>query len=400
MLVRAITLWLLYDLTIPSLLLVFNPNIGRLYFNSYSNVSVAITFLIWACLYLFMLRPVRRLVFFKRKTGKFLAFFSKKIFEAILIIFFLSSIYFFTQYDMSFRHLNRIKNTNSIVMLMFALRPFFRLWLLVETFKLVRGKIPDRRIVIVGLVLGLSFFFSTTSASDMITIIMCLALVLSPRIDVESFYKVKLFSVKSLLVFFVFCSVIFVGFANKKNAHQRINAVEFVDDFVESFMDPLIARLSVHTVSTYIAVESAHSFSNYATWIYEVMFTQVNNGYKLLGDDYKDKINTLARRNYFLLFSQARDSSRTGTSPGFLASFLYIPFFPINVLLGVIFLRFVFSRIYHGLSAKRVPVILLIISVFVLAPFLDGFQHVLFIIDPISISFFYYVLITDNYVSS
>lgn len=397
MLLRAFFIWYLYDLAVPSLFLLLRPNIKDNYFNSFNDSSILVAHLTCLVLSIFLVKRGKKVVFIQKRPNRLLDFFNKRVFEVFLSVFFIVCLYFYLNYDMSFRHLNRIKNTNSLVTIMFALRPFFRLWILVATFRVLRDKTMTKRISIIATILGLSFYFSLTSASDVLTILMCTALAISRLVDIEKFYKVPLFSLKTFAVSVALLSVVYFGFANKKNLDQRINPTEFARDFGDVYLEALLSRLSVHAASTFIAFETNDYSDAYRSWFSEVVFTQINNAKKLIGISFSDEINTLARRNYFYLFKEARYASRTGTSPGFIASFLYMPFFPLNLIFGLALLRFVFTRLFHGVYGK-IPNLLLFISVYTLMPFFDGFQHILFLVDPIAFSFFYFVFLTDNYV--
>jgi len=397
MFLRAFTILFIYDLALPTLFVLSRPDVRNVYFNHFDNSSIIVTYLIWFLLSIGLIRPGKKIIFFHMRPDVLLRFLNKRIFEVFIIIFFLSSLYFYLNFDMSFRHLNRIKNTNFAVTTMFAFRPFFRLWILATTFKVIRDKYASVRVTRIAIVLGLSFYFSLTSASDVLTLIMCFALSISRRLELVRFYKVRLLSTKALLVSLSLVSVVYFGFANKKSFDQRINPLEFVDDFADVYLDALTARLSVHAASTFIAIDNGINVKNYQLWLSEIFFTQVNNGRKLIGDSYRDEINTLARRNYFYLFKEARLSSRTGTSPGFIPSFLYMPFFPLNLILGIAVFRFILVRLFHGIQG-RLPNLLIFMSIFTLMPFLDGLQHIFFVIDPIAISFLYFILLTDNHV--
>jgi hypothetical protein len=256
--------------------------------------------------------------------------------------------------------------------------------------RLIAKKMISNRIVDSLILMG--FVFSLSSSFQVIQIISGIILLLKMEKIIFNKFRNR-FSLKkvlstSLIILSLF-SILFLGIANKigvENAKLLTKETELRSIIFEK----VSVRQSTAYVSFIIGFQNYVENVSFAERAFLGQIENLSNRFVILLGRKPDKpeVWSINRLNYLKIFHQ-NDGPRTGTSPGLLASYFYIPFFPLNFVLLSLYvvyvLRLLSLNIKHPFS-----VIGLLLVYFYMLGFFDSPVELINVIGP---NFFYVIFV-------
>lgn len=270
----------------------------------------------------------------------------------VLVISVYISLYFYSTYDLKFRQQESMSEAGSMVILLFFLRIYIKLYLLYVLLKFMNGIaiIRYQYFIVSGIVI--CFILTIMSSFDMIFIFIGF-LIFIKKINIL-FYKKKKSqgllkrAFKIVVILLLGYAVVFIGNANKIGVE---NATEYFTDLSnigDIFLKTSI-RFSVYYASV-MSVGSLDFFNNdLAFQTIEGVFYNMSSRLDVLLGNVKSAerlsyIWSVNRANYLQLFHDTTNP-KTGTSPGIIASSFYLPFFPFNFIIVATFMVFILRRL-------------------------------------------------------
>lgn len=323
---------------------------------------------------------------------------SRSINLYLSVIFFIASIYFFHKFSIAFRHKETISGGGGIIILLFSIHVYFKVFILFNLIKSLHDIKKVQLDYLTYFILILSFLLFLNSSWDAIYIFIILLLFINKEKAI--FTESKLTSVNSLLVKYskplifalVIVLVIFIGYANKVGVDNTYDLFSQL----ETLLLKVIKRLSMWYASTITA--AVNYFENPEIGWTSFWGTIQNAIYRFgIIFNYtfeQPEIWSVNRHNFLLLF-QENTNSRTGASPGIFASIFYLPLFPLNIFLIIVYIIFIlrqFSDFFMSINYKLSAVGLLLLAFF-LMPLFEGPLNYLNIADKGLIYFLFFISI-------
>lgn len=342
--------------------------------------------------------------FVEIKSNFLFAYFGK-VFEKklvnilILTIYFILSLRFSLQFDLSFRHTGgaTISGEGFEVMLLFVLQAYARIYLLFLMLKYVNGlPIQFYQRVLVAVV-ALSLILTIMTSLDFLYIVVAVLLATSrEKYLFDNLIKRKsgfLFLLQILLLCLIVVIVFFIGFANKIGIDAAIY-------FFTTNSGHLIMSVSRRISTFYVSVlalggndlfENSDAINTVAGVIDNMKLrTSIILG---IGENVqRPEIWSVNRMNYLEIFNNTYNE-RTGASPGLVASALYLPFFPFNFILISLYVVFVIKAFNSALTNLKVKLNFFsrFLLLFFLIPLLQSPVDYLNIINPSLIYLFLFL---------
>ena len=264
----------------------------------------------------------------------------EKFFSRFLaIVFFYCSIYFYLNFDFSFRQsADGVLEAGFLVMLLVPLKIYFSLLPLIQQYENI--SFIDRLFM---LIIFLSFCMTLTTSYEIVYVFIFFGLFLS-----EKGFLIKKDGSKNFFPLFILIIlpilIIFFGINNKSYA-----SLAYSSDLSQNIIfisESLSSRLSVFSYSSIYYLSSIGE-------LYETSFEAISGsinigiyrfslllGYDLTATEVQN-LNILNSQNLF--FDRREDN---GASPGFLANLILFPIFP----LGFFILLFVFFILLRSFS--------------------------------------------------
>jgi hypothetical protein len=384
---------------LPSILyFIYKPEYDRIYRNiQIDNIFLSILFV---CICIFVIDLITKI---KIKT-KYIFLSSKfflfgRIFFLFMSVFFLIVSYKFQRdYGISFRHFNSISSSAGYVKFIFLIQPLIKIWALY----LVAFKINNRKLnkfhKLTLIILIPAFFLSANAASDLIYIILLCVLYID-RLDLNKYLNIK-FSIRNsislVVISFIFLLIFYFGVINKiPIIENRFSFIDFLIIFPDEYLGSILVRASVFWASLVINITELFNFTMQYEFLVDSVHTLSGNLDKLFGREVLDnEIYSVARRNYFNIWEFSSYDSRAGTSAGFLGGITYTPFFPFNIFL-VIGTFYYLMRVFFSRINSRIPKLnlLYLILILTLGNYIDSFQVLFTLINPLPISLIFYLIL-------
>jgi len=301
-------------------------------------------------------------------------------------LFSLLALNFNLKYGLDFRHTQRVSEAGMQVMALYALKPLVLYFMMRYCFIVAKeGQLRRYERVSVGLVL-IGLVLSVTGALQVLPIAFCFFILFAPSVfqaDLNGRFIFKYAALALLLGFLA----IFMGFANKVGFSEASGLLINNQNYI---VQTILARTSSSFVSGLVL--SSYSFESYGSLqaIYGIFETLVYRVEALLpfniglSGEYLQSIN---RFNYELVMKDP-SLDRAGASPGLIASFLYIPFYPLPLVLLFMFVRFYIwslDTVTNEAVAKK-PVVIFF-TLIVTLPMFESPLSIPTLIDPVSILF-------------
>lgn len=295
------------------------------------------------------------------------------------ISFLILSIYFYMNVGIGFRQTEAL-SSNYLVALLVLMKSFLPIIAIVMLASIFKSSFFPH---------SYRFYFFSTSIGSLIAIdeslvtIYCFVFLILSFCSYKTLKKIFLerlsigllitfFSVGSLLIIIV----TYAGFANK--------GIPF--EFFGSTLKYILLRTSSH----YVTLHNAIGLNLFDTSLQFEAIEQTLQLFqdrfsKILGSPVNGEIIGIDRLNYetnYLII----DLPRAGSSPGLIASFLYIPFFPINIILLIMYL-FILSLFLNSILVNRLNIAGIVLFTYLLRNFFESPLQLFNIVEIFTLQF-------------
>jgi len=323
---------------------------------------------------------------------------NKKINYLLMLMFFIFSVNYFIKYNLTFRHSGEktLSGEGFQVIIVLALKSYFKAFLFFVLIKKLNDLVVSKHEVRICILISICYYLTLAASLDMLYII--LAIILGLKFDNVLFSNLKKKSLMSknfklIVLGILVISIIFVGNANKIGFERAYDKFTDSDETNQIYLNT-VRRISTWYISVMVLGEK-DLFDNTMSYtslegVFNNTFNRLNS---IVGD--KEKINkdgiwSINRMNYIQIF-KTNDRDITGASPGLIASFFYLPFFPLNIILMAIYTVFILRYFDNAFifKKKNFTPLLLLILLFFLIPVLDSPLDLINIIGP---TFIYAIL--------
>jgi hypothetical protein len=314
-------------------------------------------------------------------------------YDALILSFFILSLYFFVNYSSDFRHRNRLSEASPLVSILWLLRPFVSVVLISYIIHVCNGGIISFRSRVGLFFIMLGLVLSLTSSLQIVAILIATALLIYPqsfKYSLRDLGLLKLFLI-SLFVPVLCVVVVSFGLAGKLG-YDKVFSFDILNVLYDS-LSSIVPRISSSFMSAmtgiydlFYANSSDYAFFNSAYWTFE------NRANIIVGSEFNSEdINTLNRYNQLHVFES--NPARAGASPGLIASILYFPFFPLGVIYITVYLSLFFVLMSGGLlKTARVGVFsgfsIPLLSIY----FMESPLNLFYILDPFFFTFIFHIL--------
>jgi hypothetical protein len=315
-------------------------------------------------------------------------------YDALILSFFLLSLYFFVNYSSDFRHRNRLSDASPLVSVLWLLRPFVSVVLISYIIHVCNGGVISYRSRVGLFLILLGLVFSLTSSLQIVAILITTALLIYPasfKYSLRDLGLLKLFLI-SLFVPVLCVAVVSFGLAGKLG-YDKVFSLNVLNVLYDS-LSTIVPRISSSFMSAMTGIHdliyadvSGYDFFNSAYWTFE------NRANIIIGNNFNSEdINTLNRYNQLHVFES--NPARAGASPGLIASILYVPFFPVGVIYITVYLSLFFVLMSGSLlktakvgvfSGLSIP----LLSVY----FMESPLNLFYILDPFFFTFIFHIII-------
>lgn len=261
------------------------------------------------------------------------SFFQIFLFLGLIIsfIYFISSIDFFINYNISFRHKVRIRDASFLVKILFTLAIFIKIVVFMHLVYLLKNHhlLKIQKISLFFILIG-SLLSLNSSMGIILPAIIFLMLFFSSifykKINIENIFI--LFPIIVVLL----VGVVFLGLANKAGVEYAYTFFSSSDGIMKLLVK-VFTRISASFMSLQVLLEN-HVFDinlQFETFLssFDVFIQKIKILLPFLDTPSRDIIS-VNRTNFLLLFKPFNDHA--GTSPGLLGSIFYLPFFPISII--------------------------------------------------------------------
>lgn len=316
---------------------------------------------------------------------------------AIISLYVLFSLKFYLDHGLKFRHSGQsLSSVSFYVTIMFFLKQYVRCYILFALLRLI--VLNKYKPLFIELVLSIAgTFLSLSAASDIPLLLIPFLLLILPERFLKSLATKRKFDGKNLTstLFkgFFACLVglmmVFVGLANKYSSKEVLGVAS----------NPLLQDIIIRSVTTRVSMSLASLMNVGNNYLFDTdvqetsILAPLNNvelrytnalkvGYKQKSDPW-----SINRLNYLNTYKSTHQ--RAGASPGLIASGLYYPYFPFNLVFLAIYIMIVLRPLNALLDGLRLPwITLLALLYFIIPLFQITYERFINFIDP---SFLYFV---------
>lgn len=306
-------------------------------------------------------------------------------FFLISSIFLFVSVLFFRNFDSSFRHTGHVSEGGVIIYLLYVLKPVCLYLVLRVIFLIAQGRVIPTMLRFGCFLVGVGCILSLTGSFHILGVIASFVAAfsgygfVSQALSPRKLVKYAFFSTA------VFLLVLYTGLSNKMGHESTIDL--FVDS--EFKIVQLVAlRGSSSFVSgsvmAPISIERPLDVEGLiGTWQTFVYRLDILLPFSLNSGQYLVPIN---RINYERIDRYA-NLERAGASPGLVASFLYLPLFPLPIVALLIYCRVLAGLIQFDApkAASKMPVVVVASLGFAL-PLFESPLSVFNVFDPVAIT--------------
>jgi hypothetical protein len=336
----------------------------------------------FAVLFLEKFTHSKKLIYFN-KIGRILEF---KFFNFILLfLFFLFSLNFFVNYNLTFRHSGgkTVSGEGVEIIILLALKSYFKAYLFFILLKTINKLEIRKNEYFNCLLICICYILCMMASLDMLYIIIAFILGIKKQkiLFVKNERKLRILPkfFKLLLLLILVISVVFVGNANKTGADKATEKFTDINQTTQIYINT-VRRISTWYISVVILGEKDIFDNERALESLNGIISNTNGRIKtIMGSeadfDDRKKVWSVNRMNYLQIFyMDTRD--RTGASPGIIASSFYLPFFPFNFLIMIIYtiviLRY-FNKGFQNINKEyKFSPLLNIIILFFLIPMFES----------------------------
>jgi hypothetical protein len=319
-------------------------------------------------------------LFFFNSVGKIL---EKKILNfGLLFLFFILSLNFFINYNLTFRHSGgkTLSGEGIEIIFLLALKAYFKAYIFFVLLKIINNLEVKKNEYFICLIVSLSYILSIMGSLDVLYIIISFLIGIKQQqfLFVKNKNNVSIFQRigKILLLVLLIFSVVFIGNANKTGSDEAFEKFSDTNQSTQVYINT-IRRISTWYISLMILGEK-DLFDNERSYeSLDGIISNTSGRLKTIIDknaytEDKKKVWSVNRMNYLQIFDMDT-RERTGASPGLVASFFYIPFFPFNFLFIVFYtifiLRYFNKGFQNNITYKFSPLLNIIILYFLIPMF-------------------------------
>lgn len=306
----------------------------------------------------------------------------------LIVLNLLVSIYFWLNFNISFRHTTRLSDAGFLAEVMLFLRFYCMAYVFYTLSMMINGvawqKKFSRRLVLIlcGCIL------TTNSALDFPLLVIILYILWKKnKISINTPFNTFSILKYGFLFSVVVPATIFMGYANKwgfDRAYLYFQNVDFIN-----LLSAVLLRIS----SSFAALLNA--FSSYLFNI-KLQMSNIYNSLHIfifrLGLVFHfnvpaGELTSVSRANFLLLFKTYLP--KAGATPGLLASVFLMPIFPINIFIVMAYTVFVITLVNMSVG-KKMDVLKSLIMLYFIFPLFENPLEYLTIIDPV---FFYFMCV-------
>lgn len=353
-----------------------------------------IIFLIFLVFLVFIITAVQPRVSLnlKFKHYQILRLFKKILFVSFIVLFLLAALKFSFNYGIDFRHKNRLSEAGKIVVVLFFFRFIAMFYVFYVFTKILRGGgiLISERLGLATILLSLSL--TTTSSLSIPLLVIAGLLVILPQKNLRAFFLKRGHSsiIRPMLITIlavpVVFSILFFGYANKWGVEKAFDFFMNADNWI-LLATKIGTRLSTSYASVNAFINGGYLFD------LEYQLTAFSSGIKTfitrlgmvtgLYTYTLESIESVNRMNFELLFNTYLP--RAGTSPGPIASALYMPFFPVNFIVMALYIGFILRLFdnYVPMRHNELSIFSKLFLVYFLLPFLESPLSLFSIINPV-----------------
>ncbi|MCY9826433.1 hypothetical protein [Vibrio chagasii] len=289
----------------------------------------------------------------------------------VVIVYNFASLYFFINYDISFRHRNRLSDAGGIIIVLFFLRYLALFYLMLCLAKVLRGEKLKKVQRSTLILFCLGWLLSINSSLQVIYVFACILVLYGNNFLIQDITLKKIVILGTIAPLVLF-GVLIVGIGNKVGL-EFLFSDEGVT-FFYGYLSTIAARVSTSLYSLAYAFDThtwdVETFLKLASYELQTLTNRIGMLLPLWDVD-KESITTVSRYNY--LHAMENQADRGGSTPGILASIYYGGGLPIGLMLISLYLTIILnslSNIFEGVKSYSLPAIV-IVSYLVL-PFFEN----------------------------
>lgn len=384
--------YIIFTYCVQMILIQFlRENMSELYNGTELSVYYALLLIlvyVLITIFLYLILPTLSQVRFSEIFFKFFLY----IALMLSFIYFISSIDFFLNYNISFRHKVRIRDANFLVQILFTLMIFIKIVVFMILIFLLRNKflLKIQKYILFFIFIG--SLLSLNSSMGIILPFIIFMMLFSPSI----FYKRVKFSNLVLLtpiIFILLIGVVYLGLSNKAGIDYANNFFTSTEGILKLF-EKIFTRISSSFMSLQVLL-SNHVFDlnlQLDTFISSYyVFIQKMKVILPIFDEANREIISVNRTNFLLLFKPFNDHA--GTSPGLLGTIFYLPFFPLSIIFVSFYSIIIIGSINRYFKDIKEYNLLTLFSVlFFLFTFFESPLSILSILLPINFALLVFVV--------
>lgn len=306
----------------------------------------------------------------------------------VSIVYLILGLYFFVNYDISFRHRQRLSESGVLIIILFFLRYFALFYLLFFLAVVLKNIKPQPKMKLTLAFFSLGWLFAINGSFQIFYLFIAILLLFTPQMYVSM-------SLKQASVFFILCPlalflVVLIGVANKVGFDLLLS--EEGKGFMMNYIGTVAARSSTSLYSLGYAFENYLSDINLAVDLISYETFTFTNRLSLLGlfDSFDSKsIHTVSRFNYLVAFENQAD--RGGSTPGILASIYYAGGIPFGFVVISFYITILFRRLTVIFSGtEKFSLVSVFALIYLCIPFFENPLSFFNIVQP---PFIYLVLV-------
>lgn len=364
-----------------------------------------VTFIILLVLFERITVGVGRKLFYFNRIGEIL---EKKILNyCLLIALFLLSLNFFVNYNLTFRHTGgkTVSGEGFEIIILLALKSYFKAYTFFIILKIINSLEIKKHEYIICLLVSLSYILSIMGSLDILYIIISFFIGMKRHkiLFIKKDKKIKLFAkvFKIFILIIIGLTIIFIGNANKTGTDEATKKFSDINQTTELYINT-VRRISTWYISVIILGEKDPFDNERSFESLNGIFSNTSGRIQTIMGSKEDlnerhKVWSVNRMNYLQIFSMDT-RERTGASPGLIASFFYIPYFPFNLLFMVFYTIFILRYFNQGFQYRnkqyKFSNLLNIIILYYLIPMFESPVDLINFIGPTFIySFFFFGLL-------
>lgn len=320
------------------------------------------------------------------RIKKFRLKFIDNLFFCISMIFFLMGVYFLINFDISFRHKNRLGESGVIVISLFFIRYVALYYLMLCLSEVLRNGSLSKNSMRNLFFFSIGWAFALNSSFQVLYLFFSFFLCFYPNIYLKTFtFSFSRIWVWLFILPMAVAAVLLVGIGNKVGIRYLFTAAGL--DFIYGYVGSIAARASTSLYSlAYVFENHLFDFGLFLKMVNYEWLTFLNRINMFLpGRDYdSDAIYTVSRYNYLMAFDN--HAERAGATPGIFASIFYAGGIPSGLIIISMYLSITYRSLRkHFLNIKRPSLLSIACLAYLMIPFIENPLSFVNLLQPITV---------------